>query len=685
MSISDPSVSAIFQPNDSEPVRALLVAGACGNVGFGKLGQFARLLVKHGVPVVALDLSDKVLAVKDKLREAFGERFSAEQVDAILANITVVQGTLDDVPAALRLGFVFEAIPERLDIKQPFYRAIRARDPEAYVFSATSGLTTKHLFEGLPGAERSGVMHPFFPHLTNKLWEVPTRGCTTSKDSLKVIRTFLGRLGMNLLETADVPAFAADRIFCGMMLEAVRIHASTELSCAQIDDACRKLLGTSPFYVHNLIPGANYLSAHCMQLLAEEVDSTLYAIPELWKPYTEDPHKKWPYERGQTCPPEGFDLVRKRMLGMLFSLTAYMIEHEVAGPDAINYLCENALAFTMGTPALMAELGVQSSKQIIADFLADQNITKADEVAPVASLDDDALAGIYVSTAVHGKVGLISLKRRTINHRFIAELDAAYEALAANDAVAAMVLAPDGRLSREFGHGADPNCFVPVLGDYDGALGLIQTWKRTTDKFRTSAKPTVAALVGRVLGGSNELASSCQARIAGAGTVIGQPEPTVGVLPGLGGCHQIHRASKPEAYARINEVLLTGHSFKAEEAAEWGYVSQIVPIPELPAKSMALAAALASGERDKPAFRMFATEVKVNRDVDPRNEAGVPLDADLRELIAKTIEDINNLPYDEGSAIEEQRGAKSLTMSTTKIGVKAMLRGKPPKFENPLV
>jgi 3-hydroxyacyl-CoA dehydrogenase len=132
MPISDPTVRAIFQPDESQPVKALLVAGACGNVGFGKLGQFARLLVKHGVPVIALDLSDKVNEVGDKLRAAFGKRFAAAEVDAIVGNITVVQGTLADVPAELRLGFVFEAIPERLSIKQPFYRAIRER-PSASV------------------------------------------------------------------------------------------------------------------------------------------------------------------------------------------------------------------------------------------------------------------------------------------------------------------------------------------------------------------------------------------------------------------------------------------------------------------------------------------------------------------------------------------------------------------------
>ena len=43
--------------------------------------------------------------------------------------------------------------------------------------------------------------------------------------------------------------------------------------------------------------------------------------------------------------------------------------------------------------------------------------------------------------------------------------DAAYAKLAADDSVKAIVLAPDGTYSREFGHGADLACFVPVLGD----------------------------------------------------------------------------------------------------------------------------------------------------------------------------------------------------------------------------
>jgi enoyl-CoA hydratase/3-hydroxyacyl-CoA dehydrogenase len=679
-----PFCKPIFQP-DAAPRRALVAAGACGNVGFGKLGQFARLLAPKGIPIVALDLSPEVAHVKKKLEKAYGDRFSAEMVENILCAVTVVQGGIGDLPSDMKIGFVFEAIPERLDIKQAFYKQVRERDAEAFIFSATSGYPSTMLFDGLPGAERCGVMHPFFPHLTNKLWEVPMLGAVTGKDELRTIRKFLGGLQMNLIPVKDVPAFAADRIFCGMMLEAVRIHADLGLSAAQVDDVCKKTLGTSPFFVHNLISGANYLSAHCMELMSREVDSSLFAIPEQWKPYVDDPKKQWPYERGETCPPEQFGPARDRMLGMLIALTAYMLEHEIAGLDALNFLCENALAFREGTPALVERLGFDEARRIARTFVDGQKITRADEVAPLSVLAEDSKAAwwnAYVHTSVHSGVGLLSLKRLTLSDTFLAELDRAYSKLADDDAVQAIVIAPDGQWSREFGHGADLQAFVPVLGKEDKALALIQRWKQTLARLR-AGKPTVAALVGRVLGGGLELAAACHARIAGQRTRLQFPETTVGVIPGLGGCHHLHRFCDPAHHARINEFLLTGHAFTADEARTWGLVTDVVSIPDLPAASMKLAASLAGGT-PLPSFREGPLAVKVDRDVATRNEAGVPLDADLRALLVDTIEQANALPYADASRLEERNAARSLAMSSSAIGVKAMLRGKPPQFENPL-
>lgn len=684
--VHDKTLRPIFQPDgEQSPVRALVVAGACGNVGFGKLGQFARLMAKHGVPVVAVDLSDKVQGCKEQLRKAYGDRFATEEVDRIVDGITIVQGGIDDIPAELPIGFVFEAIPERLDIKHAFYRQVRARDPEAYIFSATSGYPSTVLFEGLDGADRCGVMHPFFPHLTNKLWEVPDKGASTSRETMKTMRRFLGGLGMNIIGVGDVPSFAADRIFCGMMLEAVRIHADTGLSPAQIDDVCKKTLGTSPFFVHNLIPGANYLSAHCMELMSGETDSTLYAIPDVWQPYLADPTKQWPYERGEKCPKEQFTAVRERMLGMLLSLTAAMIKREVAPLDSLNFLCENALAFRTGTPALVEELGFDEAKRLVSAFVDGCGITKADEVAPVSVFAADAAPWneVYVSTSVVGNVGLLSLKRGTLSHTFVDEIDAAYDKFAGNDAVKAIVIAPDGAFLRETGHGADLGAFVPVLGNEDAALGLINRWKKTLSKLR-SGKPTVAALVGRALGGSLELVSNCHARIAGAGARLQFPETTVGVVPGLGGCHLVHRAIDAQYWPALNAALLTGSVMSADDAHTWGFVSEVVPLRELPAKSMALAERLASGEQAMPAFREGPAPVAVSTDVPGTNAAGIKLDADLRALLVSTIIDANGADVSDGSAIEGRRAAQSLAAGAAAIGVKAAMRGKPPQFPNPI-
>jgi enoyl-CoA hydratase/3-hydroxyacyl-CoA dehydrogenase len=680
-----PALAPIFQPDQAAPPRALLVAGACGNVGLGKLGQFARLLVPKGIPVIALDPSPKVLDVKAALAKGYGDR--VPNVEAILAGVHVVQGGVEDVPAALRLGFVFEAIPERIDLKHRFYRAVRARDPEAFIASATSGITTQILFGELEGKERCCVLHPFFPHLTNKLFELPTRDATTGASELKLLHKLLGALGLAVIPTRDVPGFAADRLFCGMMLEAVRIHADTGLSPAQIDAVTKDLLGTQPFFVHNLIPGANYLSAHTMELMAREVDSTLYAIPEVWRAYVDDPTKQWPYARGEQPPAELVPVVRERMLGMLFALTARMAAHEVAGLDAINFLAENALAFAAGPPAMIQALGFAEARAIVERFIATQNITHAEAVAPLAALAADApgWGRIYTDVAVHDGVGLISLKRTTLNHGLIAELDAAYEALQANPEVQAIVLAPDGTYSREFGHGAHIADFVPVLGDETAARALVDGWKRVTAKLR-QGKPTVAALVGRVLGGSLELAASCHERIAAAGaTTINFPETTVGVLPGLGGCHLVHRAVRDEALPALHAMLLAGRGTTAEDAATWGFVRELVPVKELPAASLALARGLGRGELAPSPFRSGPATVAIDLAAIPStSEHGVALDAELRALLVATIAAANAAALTEGAAIESAAAAKSLTLSSSAIGVKAALRGKPPEFMHKL-
>jgi hypothetical protein len=99
---------------------------------------------------------------------------------------------------------------------------------------------------------------------------------------------------------------------------------------------------------------------------------------------------------------------------------------------------------------------------------------------------------------------------------------------------------------------------------------------------------------------------------------------------------------------------------------------------------MKLAAALGRAEQALPPFREGPAKVEVERNVATTNEAGVPLDAELRDLLVETIEAANALPYADASQLEHDNAARSLTLSSSAVGVKAMMRGKPPVFEHPL-
>lgn len=91
--------------------------------------------------------------------------------------------------------------------------------------------------------------------------------------------------------------------------------------------------------------------------------------------------------------------------------------------------------------------------------------------------------------------------------------------------------------------------------------------------MRTMNKPTIAKLAGRVGGGGNEFAASCDMRFGVRGlTVINQMEVPLGILPGGGGTQQLPRLIGRN---RAMEVILGADDLDAETAERWGYLNRI--------------------------------------------------------------------------------------------------------------
>jgi enoyl-CoA hydratase len=135
-----------------------------------------------------------------------------------------------------------------------------------------------------------------------------------------------------------------------------------------------------------------------------------------------------------------------------------------------------------------------------------------------------------------------------------------------DDAVRAIVLAGS---ERAFAAGADI-AEMSSTTPMQMAFGQrIEQW----DAIRALHTPLIAAVSGFCLGGGCELAMSCDLIIASETAAFGQPETSVGLIPGAGGTQRLARAI---GKAKTMDMVLTGRTLDAAEAERAGLVARVV-------------------------------------------------------------------------------------------------------------
>jgi enoyl-CoA hydratase len=219
-----------------------------------------------------------------------------------------------------------------------------------------------------------------------------------------------------------------------------------------------------------------------------------------------------------------------------------------------------------------------------------------------------------------GAVGIITLNRpkilNALSFDVFREIAVAVDDLEADAGIGCIVLTGS---EKAFAAGADikemqPKNFIELFSSDFIAIG--------GDRIAKCRKPTIAAVSGYALGGGCELAMMCDIIIAADTAKFGQPEITLGTIPGIGGTQRLTRAV---GKAKAMDLCLTGRMMDAAEAERSGLVSRVVPADKLMGEAMAMAEKIAA--MSHPAAEMAKSAI--NRAFETPLAEGLNAERDL--------------------------------------------------------
>jgi enoyl-CoA hydratase len=207
-----------------------------------------------------------------------------------------------------------------------------------------------------------------------------------------------------------------------------------------------------------------------------------------------------------------------------------------------------------------------------------------------------------IKTEVNGSVGIATLNRpealNALNAALLNELADILEGWDRGSDVRCMIVTGS---ERAFAAGAD---IKEMQSKTYSQMYRENLFGEQFDRLARIKKPIIAAVAGHALGGGCELALLCDFIIAADTAKFGQPEITLGIMPGLGGSQRLTRII---GKSKAMDLCLTGRIMDAAEAESCGLAARVVPAEMLMAEALKAAQKIAA--QSNPAVQMVKEAV----------------------------------------------------------------------------
>ena len=533
---------------DVNRVKRIAVLGA-GVMGHG----IAQVSASAGYQVVVRDISQEFL---DKGREAIKsslgrfvkrERLSQSQADEILGRIRFTT-SLDE--AVSNANLVIEAVPEIMDLKRRVWAEVDELAPrDAILATNTSSLSITEMARHVSHPERFLGMHFFNPPVLMKLVEV-NQGEQTSPEVVNTVMEIARRMRKTpVWVRKDSPGFIVNRVLITYLNEAAKLL--DQYSVRQIDSAMQHRAGMplGPFMLCDLIG--------------------LDIVVNILRTF----ESKW----GEYYTPDGrlLELVKSGKLGRKTGegFYKYDVRPSVKEEEGEGFDVQLLLKPFVAEAEKLLEEGVASKEDIETAVKLGCNLAWG----PFEIKEKGFNLGEDVIAEKQKGVLWITLNRPSkLNSLTLDMLDQISTLLAkAEKDSEVKVIAFKGAGDRAFCAGADVSQFPSLTKS--GAQKLSEKGHNVFKQIINCSKPTIAVIHGYCLGGGNELAMACDYRLASEAASFGQPEITLGLIPGWGGTYLLPKLIGP---ARALELISTGRRISAKEAEKIGLVTKVFEASE---------------------------------------------------------------------------------------------------------
>jgi len=253
----------------------------------------------------------------------------------------------------------------------------------------------------------------------------------------------------------------------------------------------------------------------------------------------------------------------------------------------------------------------------------------------------------HILTETRDRVAIVALNRpkqlNALSDPLAAELAQALRDFDDDPAVSVIVVTGS---EKAFAAGAD----IGAMAEWDYQKVYLDDYiTKHFEQVRHTRKPVIAAVAGYALGGGCELAMQCDMIIAADTAKFGQPEITIGTMPGLGGTQRLPRAI---GKAKAMEMCLTGRMMDAAEAERSGLVARVVPADKLMEEALAIANRIAS--------------------------FSLPVILRIKESINRAYES----PLSEGMLFERREFHATFGLEDQKEGMRAFVGKRKPEFKH---